>query len=283
MNRYKRGGWYGESHRHYLASKGIKTAPHRYYYSPTYVASDLPLIAGDAVGTVGASAVSLIPVAVPALLLYGGIKYAKNRKDKKGTFFSDKEDGLDDASAGMVTFTPESAKQFKSRYEQAVADGETSFTWEGREVLTSYAKYVVQYLEMKGALSKSKKYYMFKEDPDDASVFSENKLTGVKTNIHNRDIQNLQDKCLKQLDTATSNGQLSEYANGRPIRDAWVDDVFKPTAEMHMNGTSKSEFERELDYKTTNFINTHSKGLGIMSRMEPPREPGPFGIPEVKQ
>ena len=26
MNRYKRGGWYGESHRHYLASKGIKTA-----------------------------------------------------------------------------------------------------------------------------------------------------------------------------------------------------------------------------------------------------------------
>ena len=28
MNRYKRGGWYGESHRHYLASKGIKTAFH---------------------------------------------------------------------------------------------------------------------------------------------------------------------------------------------------------------------------------------------------------------
>jgi hypothetical protein len=55
----------------------------KYYYTPTYVASDIPLIAGDAVGTTGAAAVPLIPVAVPLVLAYGGATVVKKRYDEK--------------------------------------------------------------------------------------------------------------------------------------------------------------------------------------------------------
>ena len=60
-------------------------------YTPTYVAGDLPAIGGDAVGTAGAAVVPWIPVAVGALVVYGGTKYAmkeykKHKKAaKKGT------------------------------------------------------------------------------------------------------------------------------------------------------------------------------------------------------
>lgn len=36
---------------------------------------------------------------------------------------------------------------FKKRYEEAVANKEEQFVYEGGEFLTVYAKYVVQYLE----------------------------------------------------------------------------------------------------------------------------------------
>jgi hypothetical protein len=54
----------------------------RYNYVPTYVVSDMPLIAGDAIGTVGAEAVSLMPVAVPLLMIAGGTVLAKKTYDK---------------------------------------------------------------------------------------------------------------------------------------------------------------------------------------------------------
>ena len=86
-------GWRNESHRHYLAAKGISTSrnkyhAHKYHYTPTYVGGDLAVIGGDAIGTAGASVVPWIPVAVPLLLLYGGAKYVKNRKDKTGSYFA---------------------------------------------------------------------------------------------------------------------------------------------------------------------------------------------------
>jgi len=46
-------------------------------YSPTFVAADLPLIAGDAVGTAGAATIGLIPLAVTAGALYYGTKAVK--------------------------------------------------------------------------------------------------------------------------------------------------------------------------------------------------------------
>lgn len=56
---------------------------HKYYaYSPTYVAGDLPLIAGDALGTVGAEAVAWAPVAVPVAMIYGGAVLAKKSYEK---------------------------------------------------------------------------------------------------------------------------------------------------------------------------------------------------------
>ena len=108
MSRYKPVGWRNESHRHYLAAKGIKTRyqAHKYYYTPTYVAGDLPLIAGDAVGTAGAEAVSLIPVVVPLVLLYGGVKIAKKHKDKTGHWYLAEKEESDAEFATRTGFQP---------------------------------------------------------------------------------------------------------------------------------------------------------------------------------
>ena len=51
-------------------------------YVPTYVASDLPLIGADAVGTVGAAGVALAPLAVAAGVVYMGGKFIKSEYDK---------------------------------------------------------------------------------------------------------------------------------------------------------------------------------------------------------
>lgn len=44
-------------------------------------------------------------------------------------------------------FTDELFAEFKSLYEKSVKDEKESFEFQGHEVLTSYAKYVIQYLE----------------------------------------------------------------------------------------------------------------------------------------
>ena len=97
-------GWKGESHRHYLAAKGIQTAPkkyhaHKYYYTPTYVAADLPLIAADGIGTVGASAVAWAPIVVPLALAYGGATLIAKRKKERAKqgkgFFAEKHEELE--------------------------------------------------------------------------------------------------------------------------------------------------------------------------------------------
>lgn len=87
--RYKPRGWRGESYRHYLASKGIKTNRRYMAYQPTYTGADLPVIAGDAVGTAGAATVALIPLAVTAGALYVGARGVK-RISKGDSFFNEK-------------------------------------------------------------------------------------------------------------------------------------------------------------------------------------------------
>jgi hypothetical protein len=54
----------------------------------------------------------------------------------------------------MFEFTDELFEEFKSLYENSVKDGKESFEFQGYEVLTSYAKYVIQYLEQDEAESK---------------------------------------------------------------------------------------------------------------------------------
>lgn len=44
-------------------------------------------------------------------------------------------------------FTDELFKEFKSLYEKNAKDDKESFEFQGHEVLTSYAKYVIEYLE----------------------------------------------------------------------------------------------------------------------------------------
>ena len=40
-------------------------------------------------------------------------------------------------------------KQFRRAYNKAVKDGVESFMFEGHEILVSYAKYVLEYFDMK--------------------------------------------------------------------------------------------------------------------------------------
>lgn len=49
-------------------------------------------------------------------------------------------------------FNAEKAEQFRKLYQQAAAAGDESFMWEGKEVLTSYAKYVCEFFVMQGLL-----------------------------------------------------------------------------------------------------------------------------------
>lgn len=114
-----------------------------YAYAPTYVTGDLPLIAGDALGTVGAEAVSWIPVAVPLAMLYGGTKYVKGQYDKekkKGKKRSMAEKG------DMVEMTPADLRAFDAEMAAARARGDDQFSFKGRPVLVSYGKYVSEYL-----------------------------------------------------------------------------------------------------------------------------------------
>lgn len=45
----------------------------------------------------------------------------------------------------MGKITEKNYKRFKAFYDEAVQDGKKSFIFEGDEILTSYAKYVVEY------------------------------------------------------------------------------------------------------------------------------------------
>jgi hypothetical protein len=45
-----------------------------------------------------------------------------------------------------ISFNPTNFKELKRLYFQAVKEGKESFMFEGHEVLTSYAKYLIEYL-----------------------------------------------------------------------------------------------------------------------------------------
>ena len=53
-----------------------------------------------------------------------------------------------------INFSGEVAREFKRNYEYAKADDMYSFMFDGKEVLTDYAKYVIEYLTNKGLLPK---------------------------------------------------------------------------------------------------------------------------------
>lgn len=53
-----------------------------------------------------------------------------------------------------IQFTPEKFKAFKKLYEKTAAN--QTFMFEGREVLKEYAKYVIEYLELKFDLKGGK-------------------------------------------------------------------------------------------------------------------------------
>lgn len=42
-------------------------------------------------------------------------------------------------------------KDLKKKYKQAEESGDSTFTLEGREIVTNFAKYLIQHLENKGA------------------------------------------------------------------------------------------------------------------------------------
>lgn len=48
-----------------------------------------------------------------------------------------------------IHFTPESFARFKKDYAYAKAEGFDTFIFEGHEVLVDYAKYMIQFMEMR--------------------------------------------------------------------------------------------------------------------------------------
>lgn len=52
----------------------------------------------------------------------------------------------------LMHFNVQLARAFKRRYLKAVADGAEQFSFNGGDFLTSYAKYVCEYLATKGLL-----------------------------------------------------------------------------------------------------------------------------------
>lgn len=50
-----------------------------------------------------------------------------------------------DASQGTISLSE--LPDFKKEYERAVADGSELFKFKGMDVLTSYAKYMIEHLE----------------------------------------------------------------------------------------------------------------------------------------
>lgn len=46
-----------------------------------------------------------------------------------------------------MTFTKETLKQLETEYNTAVNAGKTQFTFQGQELLVSYAKYLIEYLQ----------------------------------------------------------------------------------------------------------------------------------------
>lgn len=47
-----------------------------------------------------------------------------------------------------VEFTPQKLKDLKDSYKSAVKYNQDSFWFDGNEVITSYAKYLIEYLDM---------------------------------------------------------------------------------------------------------------------------------------
>lgn len=46
-----------------------------------------------------------------------------------------------------LLMTPQGYKKLKAAYNKAVADKADQFTFDGKEMLTSYAKYLLEYLK----------------------------------------------------------------------------------------------------------------------------------------
>ena len=135
-------GWRGESHRHYLAAKGVKTRNKYYAYAPTYTGADLSPIAVDAVGTTGAAVVPWIPVAVPLLLAYGGAKYMKKRKDKTGSYFVKKP------NEKMVwAFKEQDLNEMERLVENAESRGESTFVYRDQVISVDVGRNTVEELK----------------------------------------------------------------------------------------------------------------------------------------
>jgi len=51
--------------------------------------------------------------------------------------------------SNTISFTTESFKNFKTDYNSAVKNNQEMFVFDGNDFLTSYAKYVIEYLKTK--------------------------------------------------------------------------------------------------------------------------------------
>jgi len=55
-----------------------------------------------------------------------------------------------------IEFDAAKVKRLRKEYDKAARNGDKSFTFEGNDYMTDYAKYMLQYLEEKFYISKHK-------------------------------------------------------------------------------------------------------------------------------
>lgn len=56
---------------------------------------------------------------------------------------------LNKGEDSTISFTPDKLKSLKSSYNTALKNGKDKFVFEGKELLVSYAKYLIEYLDIK--------------------------------------------------------------------------------------------------------------------------------------
>lgn len=69
-----------------------------------------------------------------------------------------------------INFTPNKLVKLKAIYESAKQAGVEQFDFEGHELLTSFAKYLIEYLEMEFDITPSRRVPVFNGDQPKGAI-----------------------------------------------------------------------------------------------------------------
>lgn len=107
------------------------------------------------------------------------------------------------------------------------------------------------------------KYYAEK-DPDEQSLFQNDKMLGMGKDLRRRDIAVLQDSVLRRLDDAVARGELTAENRERFIREN-----FRKESEEYLNGRQdKQMFDARVNSDLNNFMKINARKFSFGKVME---------------